>query len=181
MGKKHPDKVASVKWDLTLIRILLKNQNLFIWKKILPPKRDFTFINPGSHFGGTLFPHINISFRISGKFLCLKSICNTFKDSRKTLEEKHNKTEVKLLTCWQIFSNKWFIKIKMVNALTQVENNMGPEKEVFSCSRDKEKKRVLDGMLLWSITSQLTNHKWLLWDKILKLVSQEWMLSWESW
>ena len=27
----------------------------------------------------------------------------------------------------------------MVNALTQVENNMGPEKEVFSCSRDKEK------------------------------------------
>ena len=36
----------------------------------------------------------------------------------------------------------------MVNALTQVENNMGPEKEVLSCSRDKEKKRVLDGMLL---------------------------------
>ena len=36
----------------------------------------------------------------------------------------------------------------MVNALTQVENNIGPEVEVFSCSRDKEKKLVVDGVLL---------------------------------
>ena len=37
--------------------------------------------------------------------------------------------------------------------------------EVTFCSKDKGKKRVLDGVLLWLITSQLTNCKWPLWDK----------------
>ena len=47
----------------------------------------------------------------------------------------------------------------MVHAATQVENNMGSEVEVISCSKDKVKKRVLDGVLLRQITSQLTNQK----------------------
>ena len=42
---------------------------------------------------------------------------------------------------------------------------MGSEVEVTFCSKDKGKKRVLDGVLLWLITSQLTNYKWPLWDK----------------
>ena len=56
----------------------------------------------------------------------------------------------------------------MAYAETNVENNM----EVTCCSKDKEK-TFLDRVLLQKTTSQLTNHKWLLKDYILKLVSQE--------
>ena len=36
----------------------------------------------------------------------------------------------------------------MVHAATHVENNMGSEVEVTCSSKDKVKKRVLDGVLL---------------------------------
>ena len=52
----------------------------------------------------------------------------------------------------------------MMHAAIHIENNMHSEVEVTSCSKRKSKKRVLDGVLLLQITSQLTNHKWLLWD-----------------
>ena len=36
----------------------------------------------------------------------------------------------------------------MVHTATLMENNMGSEVRVTSCSKDKEKKRILDGVLL---------------------------------
>ena len=36
----------------------------------------------------------------------------------------------------------------MVHAATHVENKMGSEVEVTSCSKNKGEKRVLDGMVL---------------------------------
>ena len=57
-------------------RILLKNQNLLIWKYIL---RDSTAIKPGSCFGD-----IRISLRIAG-MLFVKCRCNIFKNCRKTV------------------------------------------------------------------------------------------------
>ena len=38
--------------------------------------------------------------------------------------------------------------LKMVHVPTHVENNMGSEVEVTSCSKVRKKKRVLDGILL---------------------------------
>ena len=37
----------------------------------------------------------------------------------------------------------------MVHAAIHVENNVGSEVEVTSWSKDKGKKRVLDGVFLW--------------------------------
>ena len=46
----------------------------------------------------------------------------------------------------------------------QIENVIGSEVEVTSCNKNKGKKSVLDVVLLRLITSQLANHKWLLWE-----------------
>ena len=77
-------------------RILLKNQNLFIWKQILPPNRDPTFIKAGSHFGGTFFSHINVSTRFAGTFLFIKCMCDIFKKSRKVFDEKLNRDGIQI-------------------------------------------------------------------------------------
>ena len=61
----------------------------------------------------------------------------------------------------------------MAHDATHFENNMDSELKVLSYSKDKEKKRVLDGVLLEQIASQLTNCKWFLWDLILIPLSQQ--------
>ena len=87
--KKRPGKVrAWAKQDLTF---LLKNQNLFIWKYVLPPIRDPTFIKPGSRFGGTFYPHINVSSLFTGTRLFIKCMNDIFKDCRKTFDKKRNR------------------------------------------------------------------------------------------
>ena len=48
--KKHPGKVRPRLSEISPYKkILMKNQNLFIWRKILPPNRDTTFIIPSEN------------------------------------------------------------------------------------------------------------------------------------
>ena len=130
-------------------RVLLKNQNLFIRKQILPPNKDPTFLKPGSRFGKMFFFHINILLTLQGPF-CLYSAYLIFLKIAENHSTKNViKTVVKLMSCWPIFSKKLFTKTKKVHGATHVENNMGSKVEGNSCSKDKEEKHVLDGVVWW--------------------------------
>ena len=72
-------------------KIILKNQNLLLWKYILPPNSDPTFIKPGSRFGGTFFSHTSVSSRFAGTCLIIKCRCDIFKEWRKAFNETRNK------------------------------------------------------------------------------------------
>ena len=71
----------------------MQNQNLFMWKWIIPPKRYHTFINPGSGFGGLFFPYINIShqtfvlMKTSWRCLSSSSSEDVFKTSSRRLDQ----------------------------------------------------------------------------------------------
>ena len=104
-------------------RILSKNQNLFIWKYILSPNRDTTFIKPGSCFGGTFFPHINVSFHFAGTFSFIKCMCDIFKNYRKAFDKKCNRngSQINELVEYQFTKIlKYSIKKKMVHAVMKI-------------------------------------------------------------
>ena len=124
MEKKYP-----AKWQprlseiLPYKRILSKNQNLFIWKYILSPNRDSTFIKPGSCFDRTFFPHINVSFHFAGTFSFIKCMCDIFKNYRKAFDKKCNRNgrQINELVEYQFTKIlKYSIKKKMVHAVMKI-------------------------------------------------------------
>ena len=76
-------------------------------------------------------------------------MCNIFKQCRKAFDEKRNRngSQINELVEQQFTkNNKIFRKDK--NGAQSGESNMSSEVEVTFCSKDKGKKRVLDGVLL---------------------------------
>ena len=75
-------------------------------------------------------------------------MCNIFKQCRKALDEKRNRNESQIneLVEQQFTKSKIFRQDK--NGAQFDESNMSSEVEVTFCSKDKGKKRVLDGVLL---------------------------------
>ena len=86
---------------------------------------------------------------MQGRF-CLQSTCVIFlKNCRKAFDGKHNKNGSQineLVEQYFIKNSKTFHKDK--DGASCNENNMGSEVEVTFYSKDKGKKRVLDGVLL---------------------------------
>lgn len=121
MRKKHSSKVrVSSKRDLNWKKVLFQNQNLFIWKWIIPFKWDPSFINPLSHFVGRLKINIPSRFK-AGMFLFIKHMRDPFEDCRRTFDEKRNKTELKLITYWPIFSIKQLKKWCMLQQMLKIK------------------------------------------------------------
>ena len=104
-------------------RILLKNQNLFTWKLILPPHRDHTFIKPGSRFGGVFFPTWTFRPVLQGRFCLWRAWAIFLKIADKHSAKNVIKTEVKWMSWLSIIYQK--IVHKNENGACCDENNMG--------------------------------------------------------
>lgn len=67
--QKHGQSEVKAKWKPRLIeiyKICLYESKMFL------PNRDFTFIKPAFHFGGTFFSRLNISSRFAGAYCMLQ-------------------------------------------------------------------------------------------------------------
>ena len=76
------------------------------------------FIKAGSRFGGTFFPHLQVSSCFARTFLFIKCLCDIFKDCRHAFDEKRNRngSQINLLVEQYFIRNRK----KMVHAAMKI-------------------------------------------------------------